>query len=163
MTYRRIPTIPTTPYPAPQIHLQVGQTSATAAVANSQYFSFTLSKQVGQFTPLRIEFFAYATIVGRNYFVRTSADNYATDLVAAAAGSTAALVSITLTGSQYVNLNTFTVRIYGWGTVVPSSIYFTDVKVFTNTGAGGTMAPTIAPTIAPTQAPTFEVRTGPAA
>lgn len=117
--------------PPQMVALTSGATSSATAISTNQYVQFTLSKSSGTFTATRLEFQVYAAIINRNYIVRTSADSYGANVAAAAGGSTTALVSVTLSGSQYTNLTSLTVRFYGWGDVVGNWIYFTDMKVYT--------------------------------
>lgn len=90
-------------------------TSANPNSINAnKYFYFTLTADPGYV--LNLQNFIYSSQASgtgpTSFSLRSSVDNYATDIPTSALGTN---VSIDLSGSAYQSLSTITFRLYGWG------------------------------------------------
>ncbi|MCX6902915.1 MAG: immunoglobulin domain-containing protein, partial [Verrucomicrobia bacterium] len=120
--------------PVLRVAPQNSTTTEVLAVANSCYFFFTLTASTNYtINATNLTFNAARGGGGtpRGYGVRSSVDNFATDLATADLATqrnTWTPVSVTL-GSAFTNLATVTFRIYVYSTGNGATVEFDDVKV----------------------------------
>jgi len=124
----------TTPVGAPynRVDPQGNATSAANAVTNGVFFSFTVTPNASMsLTDLQFDAARGGSGTPRGYDVRSSVDNYATDLSTADLATirpTYTHVSIDLTGAAYQNLTTATTfRFYVYAPATGNSVDFDNI------------------------------------
>lgn len=147
----------------------VASTTAAAAVANNQYFTFSVTANPGYLltgTNLTFNASRGGTSTPRGYVVRTSVNNFASDLAADAVATNRPVwtnINIPL-GATFVNQTAVTFRIYVYAPGTGSSLEFDDITV------NGLVVPSAAPPVITRQplsqtvgagaSPTFSVAAG---
>ena len=113
-----------------------GATSEALAVTNSSYFSFSIAPAYGKRIRLDTLTFNAARINANTptgYGVRSSLDNYATDIATANLGTartTFTAVSLDLSGALYQMITTpITFRIYIYGPAVTDGVDVDDINI----------------------------------
>ena len=103
--------------PAPSIAIAstfTDGTTQTQAIAAHDFFTFTISPVVGfsySFTNLSFDYAAYsstATLPTENFFVRTSADGFTTNLSAAVTSASATFATASINLSSFASLQNVT-------------------------------------------------------
>jgi len=124
----------TAPPSAPFLRLDPQGNSATAAaaIAGNKYFSFTIAPISGPLLPQSLDFDVMRGGAGtpRGYVVRSSADNFASDLSGGdvlTVRPTFTHVTIPLTAPQFQNLSDLTFRVYSYSPAAGNSLDYDNI------------------------------------